>query len=96
MVKRVIIFFGEELIMGRTFSKKAMELFFLEVKPLKNKLPSARDICESIKSFADGNESEIVFLSTEMPVRFYLDGAIYTAHRGGSPSGPIILCQHEQ
>ena len=82
--------------MGRSLSKKALELFYLEVRTFKNMLPTARDICDSIKDFADGNKSEVIFLSTEMPVRFFLDGAIYTAQRGGSPSGPIVLCQHEQ
>ena len=82
--------------MNKVLNKITAEFFYLEFRKLKNKLPSARDICESIMKFAVESESELVFLSTEMPVRFFLNGSVYSTHRGGSIGGPIVLCYLEQ
>jgi len=73
-------------------NKLSSKSFFLECRKLKNSLPTAEEICDSILSYAIGTESEVVFLSTEMPVRFYLDGTVYTTQRGGTAGGPLVLC----
>ena len=82
--------------MKSVFRKIASSFFFLEFRVLRNMLPTAKDICESIKKYASEKDSEVVFLSEEMPVRFFLDGGVYTTRRGGSVGSPIVVCSLEQ
>jgi len=77
-------------------NRPAKKFFYLEFTTRRNVIPTAKEVCESILKYAIQNDSEIVFLSTEMPVRFYLDGTVYTARRGGSTGSPIILCYQDQ
>ena len=69
--------------------------FFLELRARENSKPTAEDVCESIKKFARGIISEVVFVSSEMPVKFYLDGTIYSTTMAGSAGSPIVLCYQE-
>jgi len=84
-----------EVIMHTFWEKIASKIFFLEVRTHRNSVPSAEEICETVESHALGNESTVVFLSRELPVRFFLDGTVYTTHRGGTRSGPLVLCYPE-
>ena len=80
----------------RTARKRLVKKFFyLEFTELRKVIPTSKDICESILKYAIQNDSEVVFLSTEMPVRFYLDGTVYATRRGGSTGSPIILCYQD-
>ena len=81
--------------MKQTWDAPATDFFYLEFRSTKNGVPSASEICESVLRHALMADLEVVFLSTEMPVRFYLDGRIYIAQRGGSTGSPIVLCYQD-
>jgi len=81
--------------MNTLYSKAGTKFFFLECKTLKNIIPTAKDICDTIRRYATGLGSDVVFLSTEAPVRFFLDGTVYVAKKGGTPGGSFLFCHQE-
>ncbi|MCL2514044.1 MAG: DUF4318 domain-containing protein [Oscillospiraceae bacterium] len=81
--------------MNTQHSRTGLKFFFLECKTIKNKIPTAKDICETIRRYASGQGSEVVFLSIDTPVRFFLDGTVYIARKGGTPGGPLLFCHQE-
>jgi len=82
--------------MNNIANKHTKKFFLLEFRTHKNRLPTVKEICESILRHAIGNELEVAFLSTEMPVRFFLNGEVYTTKIGGTVGSPLILCCPEQ
>ena len=82
--------------MNRWLKRTAARYFFIECGALDQNEPTEQGVCESIQQYAHWMGAEVTFLSTSMPIKFFINGFKYLATKGGSNGNPFILCVREQ
>ena len=81
--------------MKTEWSTLTTKFFFLELKRPEIGAPTADDVCNTIEDYARGSDLEVVFISRESPVKFYLNNTVYSTKKTGSAGSPIVLCYQD-